>query len=121
MTTQRNDLAREIFIADNSGQSREASLKDWEWFATTNIRDEYIGRYEAFADGLIAAGWTKPRTISTVTRERLVNALLAYKGTPRHRLFEYPHRVDDSRRMIQEAESVVTAISAGLYETTEES
>lgn len=57
---QRDELAREIFIADNSGQSREASLKDWEAYAP----GEYAYTY-AIADGLIAAGWTKPRTITT--------------------------------------------------------
>lgn len=55
----RDELAREIFIADNGGQSREASLRDWSEydFASDQSYAHNI------ADGLLAAGWTKPRTI----------------------------------------------------------
>lgn len=48
----RDELAREIFIADNSGQSREASLKDWEAY----LPGEYAYTY-GIADGLLAAGY----------------------------------------------------------------
>lgn len=61
MNTQREELAREIFIADNSGQPREHSLKDW---AAYNIATAETYAHN-IADGLIAAGWTKPRTITT--------------------------------------------------------
>ena len=56
----RDDLALEIFIADNDGQTREASLKDWKMLSTASTAYAH-----GIADGLIAAGWTKPRTITT--------------------------------------------------------
>ena len=58
-TTQRDELARELFIADNSNQSREQSIVDWEWFEAT---DNYRGRiqhYKDMAAGMIAAGYSK--------------------------------------------------------------
>lgn len=57
--TQRDELARELFIADNSNQSREQSLVDWEWFEGAN---NYRGRnehYKNMAVGMIAAGYRK--------------------------------------------------------------
>lgn len=111
MTTQRDELARTVFIIDNRLASNPARVWD---------EADSDTRYYAYAiaDGLIAAGYTKPRTITTGTRTSLVDSLLAYKGTPRHKLFEYPHRDDDSRRMIQEAEQVVAAFLAVLHEPT---
>lgn len=64
--TERDELARELFIADNGNQSREQSLVDWEWFEST---DNYRGRiqhYKDMAAGMITAGYSKPRTITTV-------------------------------------------------------
>lgn len=58
----RDELAREVFIADNSGQSREDSLKDW---AEYDFASEQSYAH-TIADGLIAAGYRKPRTITTV-------------------------------------------------------
>lgn len=40
----------------------------------------------------------------------MVDIVLAHNGTPRSKLFEYPHRDDDSRIMIAKAEDVVTGI-----------
>lgn len=48
------------------------------------------------------------------TRHEMEDVLLEYRGTPRRHLFEYPHRDDDSRRMIAEASSVVTRLLAIL-------
>ena len=45
-------------------------------------------------------------------RETQVNLLLAYNGTPRHRLFEYPHRDAGSRDLIRKAEATLDAILA---------
>ena len=59
MSTQRDELAREIFISDNSHARRAVMEAEWS---------ERSGGYQyAFwiADGLIAAGWTKPRIITT--------------------------------------------------------
>lgn len=52
------------------------------------------------------------KQVSSENFEKMVDIVLAHNGTPRHRLFEYPHRDDDSRRMIQEAEMVVRRILA---------
>lgn len=60
MSEQRDELAREIFIADNYHARREFMEAEWA---------ERSGGYQyAFwiADGLIAAGYRKPRTITTV-------------------------------------------------------
>ncbi|SEE83693.1 hypothetical protein SAMN04489740_2728 [Arthrobacter alpinus] len=65
MTTQRDDLAREIFIADNSNQPREQSIVDWEWFEETPRYAIRIERYKEMAAALIAVGWTKERTVTT--------------------------------------------------------
>ena len=62
---QRDELARELFIADNGNQSREQSIVDWKWFEGT---DNYRGRlehYKNMAAGMIAAGYRKPRGIIT--------------------------------------------------------
>lgn len=55
MNNERNELAREIFIADNSDSPDPAA--EWEI-----RRAQYA--YE-IADGLLTAGYRKPRTITT--------------------------------------------------------
>lgn len=40
----------------------------------------------------------------------MVDLVLEQNGTPRHKLFEYPHRDDDSRAMIAAAENLVRTI-----------
>ena len=50
----RDELALEVFIADNSGQTREASLTDWRMLSTASTA--YAHR---IADGLLAAGYGK--------------------------------------------------------------
>lgn len=63
---ERDELALELFIADNYNQSREQSVVDWEWF---NATDKFRGRiehYKTMALGAIEAGYVKPRTITTV-------------------------------------------------------
>lgn len=64
--TQRDDLARELFIADNSNQPREASIVDWEWFEGAGKQRGQTEHYHNMAVGMIAAGYRKPRTITTV-------------------------------------------------------
>lgn len=59
-TTARDELAREIFIADNSAQTREDSLADWTAYGMA--KDSTYAHN--IADGLIAAGYRKPRTIT---------------------------------------------------------
>ena len=61
-TTQRDDLARDIFIADNSAHPNAGA----EWDAFTDIGGACGGDYAYdIADGLLAAGYRKPRTITT--------------------------------------------------------
>lgn len=50
---------------------------------------------------------TKPDL--TCTRE-MVDVVLEYNRTPRQDLFEYPHREDDSRKYIRDAETLVRTI-----------
>lgn len=52
--------------------------------------------------------------ISKKQRTELVDVLLAYSGTPRHRLYEYPHRDNDSDRYIANAEAVLDKILSAL-------
>jgi hypothetical protein len=42
--------------------------------------------------------------------DQMVDAVLEHNGTPRHKLFKYPHRADDSRDMIRAAGEVVRQI-----------
>lgn len=63
--TQRDELARELFIADNSNQPREASIVDWEWFEATGKMRGQLEHYKNMAAGMIAAGYRKRRTITT--------------------------------------------------------
>lgn len=44
------------------------------------------------------------------TYNKMVDLVLASNGTPRHHLYEYPHRADDSDRMIAKAKQVVDSI-----------
>lgn len=57
--TPRYQLAKDIFMADNS----DAPSPEREWDIATTKEHAYA---YAIADGLIAAGWTKPRTIEDV-------------------------------------------------------
>lgn len=55
----RDELARELFIADNFNQPREQSIVDWQWFMETPRFAVRIDRYKAMAEGVIAAGYRK--------------------------------------------------------------
>lgn len=61
--TQRDDLARDIFLADNSSGPEEVILGDWTDLEQAEAGASYAHR---IANGLIAAGYRKPRTITTV-------------------------------------------------------
>jgi hypothetical protein len=54
----RDELALELFIADNSRQSRARSIVDFERLGG----ETYTHR---LADAVLAAGYRKPRTITT--------------------------------------------------------
>lgn len=51
------DLALELFTADNSNQSRAQSSVDWEWFKKAHATR--IEHYYAMASGVLAAGYEK--------------------------------------------------------------
>jgi hypothetical protein len=57
----RDELAQLMYIADNSNQSEEEALEDWALY-TEDLRDTYTHR---MADAILAAGYRKPRTITT--------------------------------------------------------
>ena len=46
------------------------------------------------------------------TLDKMVNVMLDYNGTPRHRLFEYPYNDYESRAILQKAETAVRRIVA---------
>lgn len=96
--TEREELARTVAIAlcDVAGIYETSEQEDRE-----------------IADAVLAAGYRKSpkiRASDDALRTRLTDLLLAYKGTPRHELFEYPHRDSDSRAMIREAEAMALNI-----------
>lgn len=55
----RDDFARDVFLADNSSAPAGVAEKDWD-----ENREHHDYAYE-IADRLIAAGYSKPRTITT--------------------------------------------------------
>lgn len=73
-------------------------------YDTSEVEDRQL------ADAIIAAGYTKPDLTNTARRERAQDAVLAFIGTPRRELFEYPHRDDESRELIAQADRVVVAV-----------
>ena len=62
-TTQRDELALDIFLADNARQPEAEALVDWETALHITAGITYA---HGIADGLIAKGYSKPRTITTV-------------------------------------------------------
>lgn len=60
MTTQKDELARDIFLADNSNAAPGLMEKEWDENATTYHYAHSI------AEGLIAKGYRKPRTITSL-------------------------------------------------------
>jgi len=61
----RDELALELFIGDNWKQPREQSVVDWEYFHAEGRFLCRIEHYEAMADAILAAGYVKPRVITT--------------------------------------------------------
>lgn len=59
-TTQREDFARDVFLADNAEAPEEQMLRNWAE-RDTNVEYAYV-----IADGLIARDYRKPRMITTV-------------------------------------------------------
>jgi len=67
-TSARDELARDIFVADNHLQSREEALRDWT--ALTSVRGENTYAHN-IATGLLAAGYVKaePAWAETLTND----------------------------------------------------
>jgi hypothetical protein len=59
MTTERDELARDIFLSDNWKAPVEL---DWEKLQTVQKGDTYAHH---IAEGLIAKGYRKPATVTT--------------------------------------------------------
>lgn len=55
---------------------------------------------------------SNPIPLNPDAKRKCVDMLLAYSGTPRDHLYEYPHRSDDSDRYISNAESLLDQILA---------
>lgn len=60
-TTQRDELALDIFLADNGNIPEGELRQDW-----VDAPDRHRPYAQNIADGLIAKGYRKPRTIETV-------------------------------------------------------
>lgn len=63
--TARDELALELFIGDNANQPRETSIQDWTWFESARKAQGQVEHYKAMAEHALAAGYRKPRTITT--------------------------------------------------------
>ena len=104
-TTQRDELARDIFIATHEWMQSDEAAMEWAEMTEPNY-------YSNAADALIAAGWTKPAastdeptgsasitaigprthvlTIGPEAIERAARALCAFDyGNPDEAAFEY--------------------------------
>lgn len=56
--------------------------------------------------------------LDQATKNRLADVFLEHARTPRSKLFEYPHRDDDSRTMIRNAELAASKFMQVLAEST---
>ena len=64
--TRRDELARDIFFADNNRAPRLDLLADWEALCKSAASTPSGNTYaHNIADGLVAAGYRKPRTIAS--------------------------------------------------------
>ena len=56
--TPRDELAREIFVADNSRMGKEAAEAEWSQWIEGGVDPKQAYCYE-IADSLLADGWRK--------------------------------------------------------------
>lgn len=63
----REELALELFIGDNSNQSREQSVVDWEWFNESKRFGGRVDHYRHMADAALTAGYRKLEPIFAPT------------------------------------------------------
>ena len=53
------ELARELFIGDNSSQPRETSIQDWRWFEVARKAQGQVEHYRGMAAHVLAMGYGK--------------------------------------------------------------
>lgn len=53
------DLALELFIGDNHKQSRESSIRDWEYFHTEGTFQGRVQHYKDMAAHALCIGYRK--------------------------------------------------------------
>lgn len=82
MSDERDELARELFIADNFNQPREQSIVDWQWFMETPRFAVRIERYKAMAEGVIAAGFGSQHDAWAEGRKSALNKLSNDSANP---------------------------------------
>jgi len=58
-TSERDELALELFIGDNFNQPREQSIADWEHFSAMNKYYRGVEHYKAMAGHALAIGYRK--------------------------------------------------------------
>ena len=56
---ERDGLALELFIADNSNQSRERSIEDWKWLNEHGHMRDRIEHYFLMATTVLKLGYSR--------------------------------------------------------------
>lgn len=91
----RGELARDIFLADNWRMPKPAAIEDWDALAQSTQRGDTYAHN--IATRLLAAGYSKPRTISTV--EELdalpVGSVILHNGRAFQHYPAYPAPFDE--------------------------
>lgn len=60
MSSERDDLALELFIGDNHKQPRETSIQDWTWLTVTGKARGSVEHYKTMAEHILSMGYRKP-------------------------------------------------------------
>ena len=102
-------------------RTEDGAPRPWDEVPARSYGARYRGQAQVALAAADAVDHRTPRMIETdaASRERLVNLLLAHRGTPRERLFEYPYRTDESWELIQQAETAVADVLKILNSTPE--
>jgi hypothetical protein len=109
---ERDELAKAVFVADNYNATDDVTLSDWEALVESDGDASYAHR---IAQGLIQAGYRRPRTITTVEE---LNALPA--GSILLSQSEYPRYAGtvwrvSSERMIEKVGREVEGVTPSRY------
>ncbi|MGY2747237.1 hypothetical protein [Arthrobacter sp. UYCu723] len=84
--SERDELARAVYIAASPSAEADAQY-DWNYLQTRTLRakERALAEQYRIADALLAAGYRKPRTISSVEELDALpakSAILDREGTP---------------------------------------